>query len=143
VTTPQGPNGHRPSPQDMAAAQQAAMAQQAAAMAQMAAEIEAQVQEASLANVATLKGLMAQGIRMDPLQVLDMRINLLMRKVAEVLGPQGQVWLASVNLSFEQHMAEVLANAKEQGTMAVLGAGGTLSATAIRDLAKATKTYGG
>jgi hypothetical protein len=125
------------------AAQQAAMAQQAAAFAQMAAEIEAQVKVASEANIVTLKGLMAQGIRMDPMQVLDMRINLVMRKVAEVLGPQGSVWLASANLAFEQHMAEVLEHAKGEGAKAVLGAGGLLSAASIRDLARATKTYGG
>jgi len=146
MTTPGPvPNGHRPSQQAQQQAQQAAAQQQLMAdhARQLAAEINAQVQQLTQANIVVIQELAAKGIRMDPGQVLNMRIEVIAAKIAEVLGPQGPVWLANCNLAYEEQMAAVLAEAKTEGAKAILGMGASMSAAAIRDLARSTRTFGG
>jgi hypothetical protein len=110
---------------------------------QAAEQMQAKLTELVQSNIACMQELNAMGVRIDPSQVLNMRIDILVQKIAEVLGAQGLTWVLSCNLAFEERMSQVLAQAKAEGTKAVLGAGGTLSPAQIRDLAKQTKTHGG
>lgn len=139
MTTP-GPNGHRPSQPDAQQAMASAMADQInQATAEAQAKMAAQVQ----ANIADLQELAAKGIKIDPIQMLNMRIDLIVQEVGKILGPQGMLWVTSCNLAFEQQLAVVIERAKVEGTKAVLGSGALLSPSQIRDLAKQTKTFGG
>lgn len=135
MTTP-GPNGHHPSQQ---AAQQAMADQLKQAVAQVEARVTAQAQQ----NIAAMQEMAARGVRIDPLQVLNARLDVIVAKVAELMGDQGSLWAASCNLAFEQCIAQLLEHAKTEGTKAVLGSGSLLTPGQIRTLAKQTGTFGG
>jgi len=85
-----------------------------------------------------------QGIQFDMGVLLTMQIECLYRTIGEAMGPvEGPRFIELAKLRWEQAIAEQIAKAKDQGTKAQLQAGGSFSPGMIRELARATGTFGG
>jgi hypothetical protein len=124
---------------------QAAMQQQAVLkqLQGKAQELQGELTVLQEANKAEFRQMQLQGLGIDPVQVIHLRISMLIEKIALSLGPQGLLWGLEANLSYEKRMAEVLEEVKGEGAKAQLSVGGALSAEQIRLLAKSTGTFGG
>lgn len=95
-------------------------------------------------NKAGLADLRRQGIQFDMGVLLSAQIECLYRTIGEVMGPeQGPRFIELAKLRWEQAIEREIANAMEQGTKHQLAMGGSFSPSMIRELARASGTYGG
>lgn len=95
-------------------------------------------------NKAGFETLKRQGIQFDMGILLTAQIECLARTVGEVMGPeQGPRFVELAKLRWEQAIEREIANAMEQGTKHQLAMGGSFSPAMIRELARASGTYGG
>lgn len=94
-------------------------------------------------NVKDIQELQRGGFTFDMGQVLNGRIDTLIRSVAMIIGPNGPAWELQAKIAFEEGMAQNIEVAKTQGRTAQLAQAGSFSASDIRKMAQATNTYGG
>ena len=107
-------------------------------------EFQAEFARLVAQNKADFELLKTRGIQFDMGILLSGQIECLYRSIAEVMGPeQGPRFVELAKLRWEQAIAKEIANAKEQGTKHVLALGGSMSPGQIRELARATGTFGG
>jgi hypothetical protein len=126
VTTPGPvPPASQPLPQDV--------------IAMLEQRLTAMVQE----NIKDITALQAAGVTFDQGQVINARIDSLMHSVAMIMGPQGQAWELQAKIAFEEGMQQNIMAAQQQGRKAQLAQAGSFSASDIRQVARATGTYGG
>lgn len=116
---------------------------QLAMIQQALASMQAALQEKISVNRAGLEELARRGIQLDPVYILDLQIATLRASVAETMGAGGQVWEMHARLAYEDAVASFIDHARTEGAKAQLGLGGSLSAAAIRQMARKTGTYGG
>lgn len=93
------------------------------------------------ANVAKLQDLSRQGLEMDPLSLLHVRIDRLIDSIAQFAGPHGPRWMLMARLSFEQHLAAELETAEAQGRKAQLAQGASWTPGMIAELARQTGLF--
>lgn len=105
--------------------------------------LRAQLEQLMNQNIQDIQRLEQNGITFDMGQVINGRIDSLIASVARAFGPQGQVWELQAKIAFEEAMAQNLQQARENGRKAQLAQAGSFSAGAIREIARATGTYGG
>jgi hypothetical protein len=110
-------------------------------LALLKAQLEAQLEAQSQQNQQDLLALQARGIGFNDIQMVRARFEVLIESLAAAFGPQGQVWAVQARLDWEQHLAQQVTVAQEQGTKAQLAVGGQFTPSMIRQLAEDTGTF--
>lgn len=104
--------------------------------------LQAQFGQLVTQNRAAFEELAAQGIKFDMGTMVMGMIECLYETLGEVMGPQGPQFVALARLRWEQRTAQNIAQARDHGRKAALSMGGSFSPGMIRDLARATGTFG-
>lgn len=105
--------------------------------------LQAQCEQLVAQNRAALEELARQNIKFEMGAVVMGMVECLYDTIGEIMGPQqGPQFIQLARLRWEQRTAATIANAREEGRKAQLSLGGSFSPAMIRDLARATGTYG-
>lgn len=106
-------------------------------------QMKAQFDQLVAQNRAAFEELGKQGIKFDLGTMVMGMIECLYQTIGEAMGPvQGPQFVMMAQLRWEQRTAANIAQARQEGRKAVLSLGGSFSPGMIRDLARATGTYG-
>lgn len=94
-------------------------------------------------NRAGYEELARQGLRFPFEQIVLAQIDCLIESIAEAMGPQqGPQFAVLARTRWEQRTAQNIEQAKKEGRKVQIAQGGSLSPADIRNLAKATGTFG-
>ncbi len=105
--------------------------------------LKAQFEQLVAQNRAAFEELARQGIQLDMGTMVMGMVECLYDTLGEIMGPQqGPQFVQLARLRWEQRTAANIAQARNEGRKAQLTLGGSLSPAMIRDLARATGTYG-
>jgi hypothetical protein len=98
--------------------------------------LQQQFDSAKEANQVKLTELERQGLAMDPFSFVHARIDKLIDSIAQFAGPNGPRWALLTRMVFEQHIAQELAVAEDQGRKAQLALGAKFTPGMIAELAR-------
>lgn len=107
------------------------------------AKFRAAFEAAAMQNKKDLEDLARRGVQFDPATLIIGQIESLYDTIGEAMGPvEGPRFRALARLRWEQRIAEEIAKTQEQGHKSQLALGGSFTPGMIRELAKATNTFG-
>ena len=110
----------------------------------LALQFRAEFERQCALNKQGFEDLKRQGIQFDLGILLSGQIECLYRSIGEAMGPvEGPRFVELAKLRWEQTIAHEIAQAKAQGTKHQLALGGSFTPGMIRELARASGTYGG
>lgn len=101
-------------------------------------------EQAKQENMAGFKALAMRGIQLDGVTMSMAMVECLYDSISEAMGPaEGPRFAELARLRWEQRTAQGIKEALDNGTKASLSLAGGFTPTMIRELAKATNTFGG
>lgn len=83
------------------------------------------------------------GIRFPFESVILAQVDCLIDSVAEAMGPAGPQFAVLARTRWEERTARSIAEAEEQGRKQQIAVAGSFTPSMIRDMARATGTFGG
>jgi hypothetical protein len=84
------------------------------------------------------QSLQAQGVQIDPFQLVHARIDQVIDSIAQMAGEEGPRWAMLTKLRFEQDVQKNIREAQAAARKANLAAGGQLSKEQIDSMAKSS-----
>jgi hypothetical protein len=105
-------------------------------------ELLGELQRANEGNARSLEELRRQGAQIDPIAMVNSRINMLIDSVARFAGQDGPRWAALTRLEFAQAVAREIEEVGGKVTQAQLSLGAQLSPGQIAQLAREAGTFG-
>lgn len=101
-----------------------------------------QLQQLRGENQQLMLELAASGVAPEQTSLVHVRFDCLIDVIAEAMGENGLDFKLLAHVRWQQRLQEKLKEAAKEGTKAVLGMGGLMSPSQIRDLARETGTPG-